>query len=202
MQTHRDRAFKYTDRADDVSPPFARCPGDSAVQSVMEPQGQYRVLGKTRNTVLPPRQEKRVLVRSRECGRFVVTLAVTSYRNLNVTSKCQRSLRDIAANDNKKKKKKNPGGFNKNVDPGASKRKANLSAVHPECHMRRRAAPYTPCASACLCVCVCARGCATRLRFDADSPPHRQSLLSAGSGLKLPELAAIAHVCLSVSARV
>lgn len=52
--------------------------------------------GNTRTTVLPPRQEKRVLVRSRECGRFVVTLAVTSYRNLNVTSKCQRSLRDIA----------------------------------------------------------------------------------------------------------
>lgn len=71
----------------------------------MEPQRQYRVLGKTRNTVLPPRQEKCVLVRSRECGRFVVTLAVTSYRNLNVTSKCQCSLRDIAVNDNKKKKK-------------------------------------------------------------------------------------------------
>lgn len=166
MQTHRDPAFKYTDRADDVSPPFARCPGDSAVQSVMEPQRQYRVLCKTRNTVLPPRREKRVLVRSRECGRFVVTLAVTSYRNLNVTSKCQRSLRDIAANDNKKKNKKNPSGFNKNVDPGASKRKATVSPepVRSSSRVshaspRRSLHPVCVCVLVCVCVCVCVRLC-------------------------------------------
>lgn len=90
-------------------------------------------------------------------GRFVVTLAVTSYRNLNVTSKCQRSLRDIAVNDNKNKK--NLSGFNKNGNPGARYRKATVSLepVRSSSRVSHASLPAPPCVSACLCVCTAVR---------------------------------------------